>query len=327
MKHFIYTVLGATLLTISCSNTPKTQFTNMKIITLEREEAPLVDSIVATPKRKFKDSDYTIYMLGSLSQYSIWIDDILIFNHRGPNRDEFGCPTGELHINNILLKSGIHRATCRVYPLYGKSEMEYMSSAEISYHNRWFDDLYDTEDRIFEIKAANEAKKIFGNDRLEGVPYFEMSKLFYAELPFEIVGWNNSINLKECDQDKLLQEINETYNKIFNLMQNRDFDALRPLFDEFLQNRVTTFYLDQQGRDKEKEWNGFVQMLSNRSFEMQPLPEVAYLNFMANGKLATLLDENGNNIVIFANKKKPDENAAFEFKFHKRNEDSPLEII
>lgn len=298
----------------------------MKITILEREEAALVDSIVAKPTKKFKHQYYTIYMRGSLSQYSIWIDDIMIFNFRGP-KDFDGCPNGALQINNVLLKSGVHRATCRVYPPYGKSQLDYMSTAQISYNGRGADDFKEQrEDEIFVLDAADLAEKI-SDQRLEGLPYFEMSKLFYAELPFENEGWSKSINLKKYDQDLLKKEINEAYNKIYNLILNRDVDSLRPLFKDFLEMRVKSFYLNLQNRNEDSEWAGFVELIKNQELELLPLPEKAYLNFYADGKMATLLDENGNNIVILADKKDPKKNAALEFKFHKRSKDSPLEII
>lgn len=52
----------------------------MKITILEREKAALVDSIVAKPTKKYENQYYTIYMLRALSQYSTWVDDIMIFN-------------------------------------------------------------------------------------------------------------------------------------------------------------------------------------------------------------------------------------------------------
>ena len=70
---------------------------------------------------------------------------------------------------------------------------------------------------------------------------------------------------------------------------------------EFHQIRNAAVFFSTEAA--EEEWQRFVETITNKDYALAPLPETAFLNFYADGKLVTLTDANKEGIIKLVDKK------------------------
>jgi len=325
MIKTIFKLLTICISISACSQQPVI-YKNMKITVLESTPKVKVpeESIFPEPVKMIKAS-HKMYMRGAKSQYSIYINDIMVFNHRGP-KDLEGCPNGAIPINHLLLKSGVHTVTGKVYPEYGEAMLDMMSELELCYSRQDFMTLITDKPDLFIINASRSVPGKEYNG-LEDLPYFEMSKSFNATVGHELEGWSNSVDLNKVDEETLVREVNAAYNEIHKLLHAKDANKLAEMHSDFMDIRAVAFNYQEVDNDREDEIKEFKDMIKNRSFEVAPLPDSAFLHFYAYGKMVTLLDENANPIIRLVDKKDKDKYIELQFRFHKKTESDSLSII
>lgn len=321
-KNFLIVIL-LTSITINVLACKSKKETIMEIIIIKNKESVLQVDSIAHSQKKYSKPYHSIYVRGAKCQYSIWIDDILIFNFRGEKDD--GGPSGDLPINNVLLKSGIHTVTARIYPSYNEKSLDFMSEVQLNYNLREVENIKEVEQGLFIVNASDVASLSNADKGLEGMPYFGVSRRFYAEVPFEQTGWSQSVDLRAYAEDSLKREIRLAYEKIHHLMETKELESLRKMYLSLMDLRAVSFYLDQE--EKEAEWDYISKLVTNSNYRLSPLPQKAFLHFYAGGKLITLLDKDYNGIIRFENRQDPRNVIILDFKFHKKKYDKEFEVI
>ena len=294
----------------------------------------------------------SIYIHSATCQFEVYVDDVLITNFKGEMAREGGF-NGDNKSNPFLLTSGIHEIKVRMYPPYGKT---ILGGAAVGLTFAYFRDgnlktlVYDekmrgkdgiqinsdSEQWVSEkgeygtdsyIKAHFEPKK---PEPFVGLPAYEWRSTFEAEVPFDLVGWRNSVNLKkEQDDEKknIKAELIAEYKKIYEIMKNRDVAGYLNLVKEREELLAQTMYYTE--KNKQEKVKSAEELLNNSDFELEPMFEETFqLEYQGYGKLATLLHRaDGEGIIRLKHKKNEGEYIYLDFLFQRKVKVGKLSVI
>ncbi|PQL92363.1 hypothetical protein C4S77_06740 [Apibacter adventoris] len=258
-------------------------------------------------------------------------------------------------INQLLLTSGTHEVKVRIYPKYGLTvfdeytpniglEFSYFKNRDLrtkqyneamkgsngielsSFDQQWIDEkgIYGEPGYV---EAHYESKLPI---KFDGLPFYEWRSTFEAEVPFDLVGWRNSVNLKkeqEEEKKNIQGELYEEYKKIYQIIKNRDVTAYLLLVKEREELITTVLYYKEN--EKKLRSDEFVKFIQNTDYEVEPLFEETFqLEFQGYGKLVMLLHKaDGEGIIRLKNKKDPDDTIYLDFRFQRKKKGDRLIVI
>ncbi|WP_157451700.1 hypothetical protein [Cellulophaga lytica] len=201
-----------------------------------------------------------------------------------------------IKINRAILKSGPQKVTIRMYP-YGDllqqefgEDQPYMSTlkkgsamlVEVIKVPDWKNYNISKEESIKVVKTEGYDNQEFVG---AGLPFYEFSFTFKAEVPFEFEGWTNGIDLRKVDSTVLKQKIISYFKMYQKKYEEKDVNAIVDLNYNFTLRNVTTQY---QSKQHLKEiWEEYANDLAINDKEFQPLKDYE-LAFFGDGKIATL---------------------------------------
>ena len=311
-------------------------------------EYPIKKDAVISDKRS-----NAIYIHSSGVQFEVLIDDVLLYNFKGEASMHQGGAMGLHEINPLMLSSGIHEVKVRIYPEYGKKVFgeggsmlltfqyyPYNNLKEVTYNlsangssgisldqesEYWKDEEGDYRLGTY-IKGHYEPKEPL---KLKGLPMYEWRSNFEAEVPFDLIGWRNSINLKKENQEtkSLQKELLLEYKNIYEIIKNKEIDKFLGIIKE--REAIvsqTLYYGTKENKLRDEE---FVKLLQNNDYEIEPIfEESLHMDFQGYGKLVTFLhkaDKEG--VIRLKNKKNPDEVIYLDFLFQRKLKNGKLSII
>ncbi|EWH08370.1 hypothetical protein KLA_17579, partial [Cellulophaga geojensis KL-A] len=79
-----------------------------------------------------------------------------------------------------------------------------------------------------------------------GLPFYEFSFTFKAEVPFEFEGWTNGIDLRKVDSTLLKQKIISYFKMYQKKYEEKNVNAIVNLNYNFTLRNVTTQYQSKQ---------------------------------------------------------------------------------
>ncbi|TDW50128.1 hypothetical protein EV144_102563 [Flavobacterium sp. 270] len=294
-----------------------------------------------------------IYFHSSYWQFEVYIDDVFLMNFKGEITKGHGGINGGYQTNPLLLTSGIHEIKIRIYPAYGDAFFDEGAIGLTFQHYRDGDlrtMVYDEKMRGIDgirLDISNEQwvgdKGEYGTSSwvkahyepktplpLKGLPIYEWRSTFEAEVPYDLIGWRNSINLKKEQEDEkknIKEELITEYKKIYEIIKNRDVESYLKLIKQREELLGKTMYYTEKDRQEKIKMAG--DLLNNSGYEVEPIfPETFQLEYQGYGKLAALLHKaDGEGIIRFRNKKNPDENIYLEFLFQRKEKGGQLTVI
>ncbi|MDQ8014865.1 MAG: hypothetical protein REI96_20625 [Flavobacterium nitrogenifigens] len=275
---------------------------------------------------EIKQKDYNLYTGSSNCQFEILVDDVPPFVGFWGKATEKGTGfAGAIPINSCLLKSGTHSITVKIYPRYGKSQLEYMSAF---YFDAYYRKVH-TLDEEFEVQLyrLESPTKSGGATGLQGFPYFEMKSEIVADLPFEIEGWRNSVNLKEEQENghDLKKDLQKAYQNLWDIINKKDTASLLKIISERENLLAVAFYFS--AKEKEEAIQDLLSIIKDDTYELAPFSQEAKMYFYGYGKMVTLLDLEREGVIRFVNKKDPKETISLEFRFHRKKTNEELKVI
>ncbi len=349
-------------LVIGCNN-DKPKLTENKVIhndnfwknrntmnsTIETKEYPIAKDTTISEQRTNR-----IYLRSSHCQFEVFVNDVILFKVFGEITKNGAGVTGAHDINQLLLTSGEHEVKVRMYPKYGltvfdevggyldltfsyfrdrdlrtvqyNQEMNGLNSIELSDSDKQWISEYDTETGA----PTNGMYKPKTPIKFEGLPVYEWKKTFHAEVPFDYIGWRESVNLNELskdEKDKLKSDLLELYHHIHSILKKKDTAAYLNLIKD--REDLITSCLYYKSEEKILRQNEYVNLIKNGDYELQPLiKETFKLEYQGYGKLVMFLNKlDGESIIRLQNKKDPDDIIYLDFKFHKKTKEAPLSVI
>jgi len=321
-----------------------------RLITMEKKS-------IEFPKKK--DTSITerrinrIYIDNMECQFEVFVDDVLLLRIMGPITKSGGGITGDHDINQLLLTSGEHDIKVMMYPKFEQAffgEEGYVNLT-FSHFTRetfkkpvYFSDMnanngihIDQSEKQWIEKWDEENQVGYDGDyvskqphKFKGFPAYEWHKTFNAEVPFDIVGWRNSIDLyKEQEDEKknIRNEVFNEYKKIYELISKRDIQAYISLVKE--REELVTQTLHYRENEKKMRQEEFVKLIQDPDYELEPMYEETFkLDFQGYGRLVSLVNKvDGEGIIRLKNTKNPDDSVYLDFRFQRKSKQEKLTVI
>ncbi|WP_438711104.1 hypothetical protein ACSTS3_21540 [Aquimarina muelleri] len=284
-------------------------------------EQNFVDEIVKQVKNYDKEPMYFIRPLQNNCVYELLVNDYPIYKDYGI--EKLATP---IEINHAILKSGQQTVTVRLYPLgdalqraYGEGETvttllpkTEMKVSVVKYEA--FNISQDLDDEIV-IKEHTAPTKEGTNEFIgAGLPYYEYTFAFNAEVPYSNKGWSNGEDLTKLDKEELEKKVLEYYKGMQKVFMDYDLTSfLESNFGDELKNSIALFD-NKNDISKGFDWYKETIKINNKIFF--PL-ENYEMQFFGNGRIVALKNPSKEPV-----HRKFRGRSAFGFKY-KEDENSP----
>ncbi|PQL93230.1 hypothetical protein C4S77_06100 [Apibacter adventoris] len=162
-------------------------------------------------------------------------------------------------------------------------------------------------------------------DSIKNTSFVEYVFPFYVEFPFEIEGWQKSLNLTNEDKDKLLEEVVLKYEQFRNILNNKDGKEFLEKTKHRENELNQAFYFNEdQKREDDKETLEII----NRITKVFPL-ENYQMVFYGNGKIVALvrIDKNFRGESALQAELDDESVQIYELLLHRPALGKPLEVI
>ncbi|WP_062060109.1 hypothetical protein [Aquimarina longa] len=269
--------------------------------------------------------------------YEIYVNGILSFKHY----ENVGLSNHAVPINDVILKSGTQRVTVKLFPLGRIGNKEYKTLED---NTRFRLKIFKRDkatpwegldyDIVKEYFAPTTTGKDTGSFKNVGVPMFEETFTFEAEVPYKLTGWSESINLQDMDEDILEQEILNFYQEYDKIIQNQNEKG----WVEMIRNKETeyfksVYYNDSQNEEVKLRIAYHANPFDTELVESIPLDKYEIV-FGGDGKVVTLksTERLGMSAYSFAqnkdrNGKRAKARTSYYLFLHKPKGSNKLEII
>lgn len=222
--------------------------------------------------------------------YEVLVNDFPIEKHYSR-----GKVATAIKINRAILKSGKQTVTIRMYPmgdllqkafgddepymntLYGGSSM----SIEVVKVADWKNYSITDEETIKVHKTEGfDTNKFPG----AGLPFYEFTFTFTAEVPYENEGWSNGINLQEIDSTILKKKILDYFKNYQKLYEEKDINKFIDInYNSELREAYSSY---KSKEDINLIWEEANEVVAIDDKEFQPIKNYE-LVFYGEGKIAT----------------------------------------
>jgi hypothetical protein len=210
--------------------------------------------------------------------FELLINDQLFYTSYSP-----GTLTGSMPLADVILKSGRQRLKIRMFPPV--------------------DDNYVMQTLIEPRDVGLEFRIVYGDEKRDKprdfhevfkfelpkfehpLPYYEVNLEFEAEVPYELEGWTNGVDLTKEDKKELQKEVEEYYRKVIKMYETGDVNGLAGIYYKRQKDIGQTLYRNRK-EDYEmliEEWTKDVN--KDQTFELKDYD----LRFFGDGKMVALI--------------------------------------
>ena len=222
--------------------------------------------------------------------FEILVNDHLVFRNAG--RQGSGTIGLSAPINRNILRSGVQTWEVRVFPpevngqrLEGLPEG---ARIDVSLERLRFDRRGNvrhlaTPIQLIETPIIEQGgRRIFAD---AGKPMIVYSGTFYANVPYELIGWSNGQDLSKMNQEELLEMLLDAYRTFGNHIENGELEQIaRLLLRTYTETAQSLFFTREEN---EQLMHSFYRMY--RQEAMTPLPIENYkMTFWGNNRMVTL---------------------------------------
>lgn len=275
---------------------------------------------------------YALAINSTNCQIEIRCNDVIVFEFKGKSTANKAGVSITVPINQFILRNGNFDIRGSILPIYGSKILEMTSYLRMKLVLFDANSPIKTRIELLDLKTPQKADNEKADSEnpiknLKKLPRYELYRNFKAEkLPFNEIGWFNSIDLSELSNQKLLKELYHFYQKIYSIINSGNIND----FSRLVQNRdkilINTFYFNSikaKGLIQE-----MVTYMNDKTLTLLPLPPINILkiDFMGNNKLLRLVRQNDLPIIIFYNPGSQ-RSVKLDFKFHKKTSTSEFSII
>ncbi|PKB43422.1 hypothetical protein AX016_1616 [Cellulophaga sp. RHA19] len=215
--------------------------------------------------------------------YNSNADFEIIFNGVSLIRNnKIGVVDDYQYLNPYINKKGIQTLSLKIKP-HEKDDLlteNYLKNISI--------DIYyseNDENPPFKLVKKCELKSIE-----KPVKIFIDSWTFEAEVPYNLIGLENSQSFLDKDQNELLEKVIEKYSTVNRIINNGDTLKYLEIYKKSREREMNSMYYDV---NKQKEYlNNIVKRVQASKGFMQPISDYR-LFIHPNGKLVQLINSNG----------------------------------
>ena len=244
-----------------------------------------------------------------------WIE-ILVNNLPVFSNYEDGGMAVDYPINDAIIENGTQSLEIRLLASDGTESI-----------SRYAD--YEVKVFVKEANAEGSGRKLVyevpqNTDYKEKPLFISTQKAsFRAEIPYKNIGWTDSVDLLDFPKDMLLQELKEKLHKITAIYNSKNITDYRKLYNNRVEEHNKSFYLtDEEIRENaESTFSGLPEKLESIDWQTYQLV------FYGEGKLVSLQTRKQPPGFVFESLNKDEYGFTEMLLFHKKTNDSPLEII
>ncbi|WP_062063032.1 hypothetical protein [Aquimarina longa] len=210
--------------------------------------------------------------------YEILVNDVLVFKHY----ENVGLMNHATPINSRILKSGSQKVTIKLFPLGKIDSKEYTTiDADDSFRLKIFkrDKKQPYEAGDYDIVKEHYATLT------DGLPYYEETFTFEAEVPYELKGWSESQVLTEMDQKELEKEVLSYYKDFSKIISKKNSEIWQDkLINREKEIAQANYFKKEDTKEIAEE---YLESIKTNFFEMLPI-ENYELVFYGDGKIVKL---------------------------------------
>lgn len=235
-------------------------------------------------KQEQKGYDYTEKMKKTyFANYDFSGHFDIIFNGiRMVRNRKDGVISGTEYLNPYISKSGVQSIVLIVKPLNPNSKILPKDVKDYS-----IDIVYTENASAAPVKNVKRCSFPAIDKPVDSLVY---TWTFDADVPYELEGLTNSLNLSKEDPTKLLSEVLEYYQNVHRMINEGNYKDYLQLYKKSREREMVSVYMD------EKKQNDYLESLEKRISSskgyMQPLTDYK-LFIHPNGKLVGLITSNG----------------------------------
>ncbi|WP_062056034.1 hypothetical protein [Aquimarina longa] len=259
--------------------------------------------------------------------YEIYINGLLVFRHY----ENVGLMNHATPINDMILQSGLQEVTVKLFPLGKIDGKEYTTiDADDSFRLKIF-----KRDKKQPYEAGDyDIVKEYYAPLTNGLPYYEETFTFEAEVPYNLKGWSESQILTELDQKELEKEILDFYDEYADVIYNQNEEKwVRIVKNRELEYLMSVHYNDSKNSGIQSRIDHSINVFDSKFKEKYPLDKYEII-FGGNGRVVTLkgLIERGESAYYHAIEEVED-GESYKYKYytylflHKPKGSNKLEII
>ncbi|WP_405246609.1 hypothetical protein [Cellulophaga sp. Asnod2-G02] len=266
---------------------------NKKNITKNFNLDQYVDSIAAKVKHYPQEPMYYIRINQLNCIYEVLVNDRLV--DRNYSLKQYATAKA---INSSILKSGPQKVTYRLYPIGDLIKEEYsevenvttlLDNTEITIEVIRIDDINTyksiVDDEKLILRHESKKDKNTGEFVGSGLPYYEYTFTFDAQVPYEIEGWTNAIDLRKLDQEKLELAIVNYYKEIQQLYKANDAASIMTMQYPMFERLAITEYRNRQYIKEMVQEIYKPILIDNKDF--QPIKDYK-IQFFGDGRIVRL---------------------------------------
>ncbi|WP_198553743.1 hypothetical protein [Tenacibaculum sp. Bg11-29] len=228
--------------------------------------------------------------------YEVLVNDFPVYENY-----DLGVSATGTKINRAILKSGEQTVTLRMYPIgnleqeaYG-DEMPYYKTLKGGSSMR-IEVIKVPDWKNYDI-AAEEIIKVVTTEGFDtnkfpgaGLPYYEFTFPFIAEVPYENEGWSNGVDLRKVDTTILRKKIWSYFKSEQKILENKDVDSDAKAYFNLFAREAKSEYWDKE--KTERVCNERLDITKIKDKEFQPFKNYE-LVFYGEGKIATFKHSSG----------------------------------
>lgn len=165
-----------------------------------------------------KQPIYEIELKAIHCNIELWFNGILIYSHY----EENGSVWLDWPINHFILSSGIQNFEVRMIPYSNEKNLSNKVQLELGVH---YSDKNDDLDKTEVIE-----RKLIEIPSPESLPIYIHKEVFSAQVPYELEGWKNSVDLSEEKKENILNELLNWKTKILSILKESNLKEYNSVF-------------------------------------------------------------------------------------------------
>jgi len=250
----------------------------------------IVEKIQEQVKHYDQEPMYLLRINQEYCTYEVLVNDFPIYKNY-----DLGVNATGTKINRAILKSGEQTVTLRMYPL-GNLEQEAYGD-DVAYYKTLeggssmrIEVVKITDWKNYKIEEEEVIKVVttegFDNNKFPGagLPFYEFTFSFMAEVPYENEGWSNGIDLSKVETAILKEKIRDYFKKYQKILENKDIDSESKICFGLFTREAQSEYWNKE--HTEEVCNELLKYNKIEDKEFQPL-ENYELAFFGGGRIAT----------------------------------------
>lgn len=253
---------------------------------------------------------YMIDFTAAYCMFEIRVNDVLVFT-----LNLHGQTGTMIPLNSGILESGKQQVSITLLPLAGQKILN--PNAEFKYTLKEFDAVNNLQFKS-QLPGEYALPKVVAAKKQT---VLTQKTVFDATVPYTLKAYQNGTDLKSVTG--LKDKLRSAYQELAGLIAKGDTKQLSKMIANREIIAATTMYLSKEESDSRMQ--GMISSL-NSGFKLVPIPATATVKIFGEGKLATLVNANGDSALQLKNAKNGEE-LTLEFSFYIPAGKTELEII